>query len=284
MTRRKSRANIGAYFPALLVGFIGLSLLLMSSARAELVFSEVRPGITAGANYTSGDPDAPPVLILHGFLQTHEFYTVRRLHESLAESGYTVLSPTLSLGIDKRKQSLDCEAIHTHDLYEDVEEIDHWVKWLNGKHGKPVVLIGHSAGGVVMTRYLESNPEASVAHSILVSLSYLRGEDKGRRTGPLGEYKLGFCETYPSPPAAYRSYVEWGAEKMLLALRNAASRVSVILGSADERIRKDWRDLLSSSEVQITNVDGANHFFDSEHEFDLLDAVEELLAEHTSEN
>jgi pimeloyl-ACP methyl ester carboxylesterase len=273
-----------AYFPALLVGFIGLSLLLVSPARAELVFSEVRRGITAGANYTPGEPDAATVLILHGFLQTHHFYTVRRLHESLAESGYTVLSPTLSLDIDKRKQSLDCEAIHTHDLETDVEEIAHWVNWLNDKIGMPVVLLGHSAGGMVMTRYLDSYPESPVSHSILVSLSYLLGEDKGHQTGPLGEYKLGYCETYPSPPAAYRSYVEWDAEKMLLALRNAGARVSVILGSADERIREDWRDLLSKSEVQITNVEGANHFFDSEHEFDLLDAVEELLAEHTSEN
>ncbi len=265
-----------------IAGYLLLGLLFVSSARAELVFSEVRPGIAASAKYASGEPDAAVVLILHGFLQTHDFYTVRRLHESLAESGYTVLSPTLSLGIDKRKQSLDCEAIHTHGLADDVAEIEHWVSWLNDKHQKPVVLLGHSAGGMVMTRYLESNPEATVGHSILVSLSYLRGVDKGKQTGPLGEYKLGFCEKYPSPPAAYRSYVEWNAGQMLSALRNAGPKVSVILGSSDERIREDWRDMLTSSDVQITNIEGANHFFDSEHEFDLLDAVEELLAEHAS--
>jgi len=281
-TQSQATPKMVTQFFRLFTGPVCLILLLVPTAQAELVYSEVRPGITASAHYTPGDEEAVPVIILHGFLQTHSFHTVQRLHDSLAESGYALLSPNLSLGIDKRKQSLSCEAIHTHDLDMDVGELAHWVEWLHRKHGKPVVLIGHSAGGVVITRYLETKPESPVNRGVLVSLSYLKGSDKGKAMGPLGDYKLGFCETYPSPPAAFRSYVDWDSSKMLQALQNAHGRVSVILGTADERIGKDWRGLLTEGGVRIVNIEGANHFFDSAHEFDLLEAVEEVLSEEVA--
>ncbi len=81
--------------------------------RVEL---EVAPGLTAAAAYWQGEADMPPVLIAHGFLQTREFPTVSRLAESLADFGYSVLKPSLSLGIDRRTKSLACEAIHTHSM------------------------------------------------------------------------------------------------------------------------------------------------------------------------
>ena len=73
------------------------------SARIEL---EVVPGITAEADYWPGEADKPAVLILHGFLQTREFPTVRRLAEALADEGYSVLTPSLTLGLNRRRQSL----------------------------------------------------------------------------------------------------------------------------------------------------------------------------------
>ncbi len=43
-------------------------------------------------------------MILHGFMLTHNFQTVKQLAESLHESGYTVLTPSLSLGLTNEKQ------------------------------------------------------------------------------------------------------------------------------------------------------------------------------------
>jgi pimeloyl-ACP methyl ester carboxylesterase len=257
---------------------LGIGLMLaVPSAWSGTVESEVGPGLSASALYSPGDDDAPVVLILHGFLQTHNFYTVRRLHDSLADEGYTVLSPTLSLGIHKRVQSLDCEALHLHDLDGDVAELAHWVAWLQRRHGKPVVLIGHSAGGHVMTRYLHEHGDAPVAMGILVSLSHLRGSEKGQVQGDVGEYSLSYCEKYMTPPAAYRSYVDWGREQMLAAIQAHSGAIAVILGSDDDRIEASWRQVLTDGGVNVLNIDGANHFFDSAHEFDLLEAVEALL-------
>jgi len=263
---------------------LGLCMVLMLQQQvlAEQVFLEVKPGISASANYSPGEEGAPSVLILHGFLQTHGFSTVRRLHESLAESGYTVLSPNLSLGIDKRKQSLSCEAIHTHALEDDVAELAIWVDWLQKQHARPVVLVGHSAGGLMMTRYLSEHPQAPVSKQILISLSYLEGAPVANPDGPIAEYRLGFCEKYVSIPAAYESYVGWDAEAMLDAIKAARDRTAVILGSGDPRIKAEWRGLLAGSGINVINVEGANHFFDNAHEFDLLEAVEEILADESA--
>ena len=141
----------------------------------------------------------------------------------------------------------------------------------------PAVLIGHSAGGHVMTRYLHEHADAPVASGILVSLSYLRGIEKGSPEGPIGEYSLSYCESYKTPIAAYRSYVDWGQEQMLAAIRAHTTPTTVILGSNDDRIESSWRQILAQGGVNVVNIDGANHFFDSAHEFDLLEAVETLL-------
>lgn len=253
-------------------------LILAATARAQVVESEVSPGVRAFAEYSPGEEGAEVVLILHGFLQTHNFYTVKRLHDSLAESGFSVLSPTLSLGIDKRTQSLGCEALHLHDLPGDVAELAHWVEWLHKKHGRDVVLIGHSAGGVVMTRYLYDNKDAPVKRGIMISLSYLRGTEHKAGKEPMGEYSLGFCNKYATLPQAYLSYVDWNQEKIIASIRGYRNPVSLILGSGDDRLDPEWRRILADSGVDIVNIDGANHFFDSAHEFDLLEAVENILA------
>ncbi|MGB0721174.1 MAG: alpha/beta hydrolase [Gammaproteobacteria bacterium] len=248
----------------------------------QTVEAPVAPGVVARAAYSGEghETGGNPVLILHGFLQTHDFFTVRRLHQSLADADYPVLSPTLSLGISGRAQSLGCEAVHLHTLDDDVAELHHWVQWLYGRQGRPVVLIGHSAGGLVITRYLEAYPDAPVARAILVSVSDLLGGERAdaRTEGDLEEFSLGFCQRYVSTREAYNSYSRWDARSMLDAMIGFRGPVAVILGSADDRIDVSWRNLLRESGIRVVNVEGADHFFDSAHEFDLLEAVEGLLA------
>ena len=91
---------------------------------------ELRSGLTAVSDYWPGEADLPAILILHGFLQTREFQTVRRLAEALSDEGYSVLLPSLTLGLDRRRQSVACEAIHTHSMQQDVDELRAWIDWL----------------------------------------------------------------------------------------------------------------------------------------------------------
>lgn len=261
-------------------GGILLLWLISFSAFAETVRLEVQPGIIATASYSTGSADKPPVLILHGFLQTNQFPTVHNLAGALAESDFTVLDPTLSLGITSRKQSQPCEALHLQTLDDDVAELAQWVEWLRRRSQRRVVLMGHSAGGHVITRYLHDHPDAPVSQVVLISLGFPTGHPlkvEPREADAIGRYALGFCQKYPTTPRAFHSYVDWGPRQMLETMQNGAVRPSVILGSGDRRIKPSWINEMREGGVNLLVVEGANHFFDDAHEFDLLDAVETLL-------
>ncbi|MCW9048671.1 MAG: alpha/beta hydrolase, partial [Gammaproteobacteria bacterium] len=146
-------------------------LLISSTAIAQPVQLK-NNNLIMNAEYLEGTNTQNPVIILHGLLQTHQFTTVSRLATALNEAGYTVLSPSLSLGINNRKTSLSCEAIHTHSMDSDSDELKLWIDWLNEKSGKDINLIGHSAGGPTVLNYLETHNANLIKKVILISLSY----------------------------------------------------------------------------------------------------------------
>ncbi len=271
---------------------LGCLLLASSPARTETIINRQANGVIATAQWLAGDQDKEVVLILHGFLQTREFFTVRRLGEALSELGYSVLMPTLSLGIDNRRQSLACEAIHTHSLEQDVQEIGSWVNWLHRQTDKKVSLIGHSAGSLELLAYLASTSDPPIDQAILISLvAFAQGpiakeneEDRQRAlrqmTGDgnaLSNYRLAFCDIYTTTPANYLSYMAWNGNKTLENLNNLPVVPTILLGGEDRRLGEDWLPSLRQTGVEVVLIEGANHFFDHEHEFDLLDNVTELL-------
>ena len=238
--------------------FIWLSMAL--PARGEIVELPMPNGVIATAEFRRGDVAKPAVLILHGFLQTRDFPTVRRLADALVESGYTVLAPTLSLDIANRSRSLACEAIHTHSMEKDVEEIWRWLDWLASAVPSPIVAIGHSAGSVHLLAQANERPHPRVIAMVLVSLTYF-GDAPADREGPQHrrqaeadlaagiaeprEYGLSFCASYPTLPAAYLSYVKWNEQRLkdgFLALEGV--KVHLILGGSDPRIDWGWIDEL----------------------------------------
>ena len=252
-------------------------------------------GQVIAADYLQGTNNAPPVLILHGFLQTKEFPTVSRLVTVLQDMGYSVLNPTLSLGISDRKQSLPCEAIHTHSLDSNADEIKQWVEWLHEKTGKSVTFIGHSAGGPVMLKYMEDSNAKFIDHTILISLSHfsagamardnevqaekaLKVIDSGSDT--LGTYALSYCETYPTYASKFLSYYNWDRAKISSVVGRFNDRITIIIGSGDKRIDSAWQQQLQKQHNKVILIEGANHFFDQAHEFDLAAAIEEILTEN----
>lgn len=260
------------------------------SAQMEL---DMAQGIVAEADYWPGAADRPAILILHGFLQTREFPTVRRLAESLAEEGFSVLAPTLTLGLNRRRQSLACEAIHTHSMQQDVAELLAWTGWLAERTGKSPVLIGHSSGGVQLAAMLDSKRDLAVDQVVMISLTYF-GEEQGsersrtlmaragddliRDREAISAYPLVFCDDYVTTAANYLSYLGWGRARLEQALISAPTPVTVVYGDKDRRIDSDWLDALRLGGVTVRPVPGANHFFDLAHEFDLFDEVAQLIA------
>jgi dienelactone hydrolase len=249
-------------------------------------------GKLATASYQRGQPDRPAVLLLHGFLQTRNFPTVASAGDALATAGYSVLMPTLSLGISRRNQSLPCEAVHTHSLQEDVAELGYWTRWLADRGHTQIVLVGHSFGSVQILSYLNGKPAPAVAKAILISLTDVEvKQDANQRAklaaslrerathnaGALAEAEFGHCKKYVAPTAALLSYLSITRESILVDLRKPPVPVEVLLGSADDRMGADWAAKLRERGVTVTMIGGANHFFDNQHEFDLQDALLQSL-------
>ncbi|MEW5771236.1 MAG: alpha/beta fold hydrolase [Pseudomonadota bacterium] len=259
--------------------------------RAETVELTLPSRLVARAEFRQGDADKPAVLLLHGFLQTHQFPTIHRLTDGLAGDGYTVLAPTLSLGLPYRAQSMACEAIHRHTVGDDVAELDAWVKWLKARKVKEILLAGHSMGSITSIAYLTGRPDRGVTRLIGISIiegSLKHGEQsraplirrlrdevrRGRRE--VEQHQFSFCQQYYSTPASLLSYLEWGPERILAGIDRVKVPVSMIMGSRDDRLGADWIPRLRKTRARVIVIDGANHFMDGQYEFDLYD---QFLAE-----
>lgn len=269
-----------------------LCLACSLSARAEKVELVMPNKLVARADFRKGANDKPAVLLMHGFLQTFEFPTIFRLLEALHGAGYTVLAPSLTLNVPTRRQSLACEAIHTHTVEGNSREIEAWVKWLRQRQAGDVVLLGHSFGSAQLLAYLGARPDPAVKKLIAVSMieaqSTLNRQELARVNAQLksrmarGDIQplaqpVSFCKKLNATPASLLSYLEWTPEHVLKRVKRLSLPATFVMGSSDERLGKDWINRLHQGRAKIRVIQGANHFMDGEHEFDLHELVLEEL-------
>ncbi|MHB9118578.1 MAG: alpha/beta fold hydrolase [Burkholderiales bacterium] len=276
------------------MGFAALFLALIFTGRAavaETVEAKLPTGIVASADFRAGKAGMPALLLVHGFLQTRSAPPLSRLAEMLSDAGYTVLSPTLSLGISRRNHSLACEAIHLHTLEGEAAEIGIWVDWLVRKHYPNIVLIGHSTGSKSILFYLGKTPNPAVRKAVLASLvpddSSNSDRDKARQQlkaqhtkgkENLERFSMSYCHNnYMTTPSAYLSYAVYGADQTLGLLDKSKVPVEIILGGADTLMEKGWPQKALKHGASITLIKSAGHFFDGPQEFDFADAVEAQL-------
>ncbi|MBS1145853.1 MAG: hypothetical protein H6R08_29 [Proteobacteria bacterium] len=270
--------------------FYLLILLFPTAIQAGVIDLEMRPGIRTSAEYLVGDRSKPAVLLLHGFLQTREFHTVATLGNSLHGAGYTVLMPTLSLNIPNRTQSLACEAIHRHSMDEDIAEITRWVSWLKSRGHQRIVLVGHSFGSLQLLAYLNAQPDAAVEAYIGTSLIETRiapmsrpaliaqlNDRVQRKQHDLVTQTVSLCRKYTAPPEDLLSYVVWDQARTLNAVKDSPVRMLLIMGDADKMLGRNWIKALQHIQAPMVIVQGANHFMDAEHEFDLLEHTLDFL-------
>lgn len=268
---------------ALLLALCWISL----AAHATPVELKLSGKLVAKAEYRQGVPSKPAVLFLHGFLQTHEFPTIHRLIEGVGDNGHAVLAPTLSLGITHRRQSLACEAIHTHTMNDALREIDAWVKWLKARHDGPIILVGHSFGSIEALAYLAGKPDPAISGFIGISIVEGRTKMNAMETARLLKemrravktgtprvttQQFSFCQKYQATPASLLSYLEWTPQRVLDTAATLAQPNLFIMGGRDDRLGESWVGELKKRNRVIV-IAGANHFMDGEHEFDLLDVI-----------
>lgn len=268
--------------PLHVAALLGVICLLAGSACAETVEASLPGGTMAEAEFHSGQQGKPAVLLLHGFLQTRQAPPVSRLTASLADRGYTVLAPTLTLGIGRRAQSLACEAVHAHTIDQDIAEIDFWIKWLAAKGYDRIAVVGHSLGSMQLLQYLAHTPHPAVKRALLSSLIPVRSDRYSERPyrsddkQALSRFTLSFChKNYVAPRHAFLTYARNGrAAAILRQMGKVRVPVEVILGDADKTMERSWPGALRKSGATVKLIPKAGHFFDGAQEFDLADAIE----------
>lgn len=262
------------------------------ASHGSVIEAELPSGKIASADFHVGKGGLPAVLILHGFLQTRAFPTVASTMEALSTAGYTVVAPTLSLGISRRNKSLPCEAVHLHTLDEDVAEVAFWVRWLAQKGHTRIMLVGHSFGNLQLLTYLNRHPVPAVKQVLMISLTDVEVRQNAqqrariaqdlrdrvaRRDRTLAEIAFGHCRKYVGPPDALLSYQALSRDSILDSLAQSPVPAEVIMGGKDERMGADWVTRLASRGIAVRMIPGASHFFDNQYEFDLQDAVLQTL-------
>jgi esterase/lipase len=273
-----------------------LLYLLLPPLPAAAASLEVKlpTGITVYAEYHRGLPSMPAVLLLHGFQQIHQSEPMNSLGSNLASKGYTVLIPTISLGVNKRRQSMACEAVHTYTYKEEVAEIAYWMNWLDNKGYKTIIPAGFSStGNVGLLIYNAQVSHPAVKKIILVSPNptfFDLAERQKIRTAmntkqtasrkKLGAFTLGYCKkNYFATAANYQSYTQYDESKFVELIRQSPVPAELILGSADTILPAAWLTQLKvlKAPARTTIIDQANHFFADTAEFDLTDAVENII-------
>jgi pimeloyl-ACP methyl ester carboxylesterase len=268
--------------------FLGLTLL--QPASGQEITLEMPNHLIARANYQPGKDNQPAVLLLHGFLQTQEFHTVYSMLEGLHEQGYTVLAPTLTLGVPYRNQSLACEAIHTNTIEDDSAEIGTWLSWLETRQHGPIILVGHSTGSTELLAYLSRHKDPRIKKLIGASIieGSLEGGEQTRikliaslkqrikaKDHSLVTHQLSFCSHYTATPESLLSYLRWSPRRILDAARASDIPITFIMGSDDHRMPSGWIEQLKKTGKTIRIIEGAGHFLDGVHEFDLQDILNE---------
>ncbi|MCU7940946.1 MAG: hypothetical protein KZQ74_03685 [gamma proteobacterium symbiont of Bathyaustriella thionipta] len=98
-----------------------------------------------------------------------------------------------------------------------------------------------------------------------------------QKNNSLNIFELLYCKKYPTSAQNFLSYSQFSKEKISEHLKKITIKKSLILGTKDKIINQQWNMGLSQYNIDIIVIDGADHFFDYEYEFDLFDSVENIL-------
>jgi pimeloyl-ACP methyl ester carboxylesterase len=263
-----------------------------SSSQASEIEEVLPNGMLAVAEYSQGDTNKPAILLLHGFLTVHTFNLISNIASEMADNHYSILAPTLTLGISKRKSTLDCSALHLHNMESDLGEIEWWVNWLIKKGHKKIILMGHSSGSVELVNYINQYKHPEVVKFIGLSIIPLGDKNNSHfvisvrkatrllasKNNDIQTFTLGYCiDNYSAPATEFMSYGEWNSDRILKTLRSIKIHKKIIMGSDDIPVYPDWIKDLGNTGSTIEVIKGADHFFGNGTEFELYDSISQGL-------
>ncbi len=267
--------------------------------KAGEVVIKVGGGVRAVAEWSvpeGADPkEKGAVLWLHGLFQTHRMADpVSTQRELWTEAGFPVLSPTLSLGIDMRREPYKCDGVLDTTFEESVEEINRWIEWLKGKGIKKIVLAGHSMGGLQVLYFVSKYRIPEVKGVVAVAPSKGLGIkndvfEKAERLikGGRGKeiIKTGFFYCEEARVTARTVYSYYKERHLGKILKDIKIPVLIVWGTLDKRVEDlpGFIKPFAGKNVRIEKVELADHFFRDLFAEDLSIAVTEFLEEILSD-
>lgn len=246
------------------------------------------------------------VLMTHGTLAHGQMEIMSTLQNLLKDNGVNSLSITLSLGLNNRHGMYDCKVPHSHKHQDAMHEIDGWVEWLGHKKSGPITLLGHSRGGNQTAWYASENNSAAFDKVVLIapatwneekaSSAYQKRYKKQLDTiqaKAQALVKLGkgrqlmehtdfiYCADTSVTAEAFVSYYQPDLRMDTPTLLTKINKpVMVFAGSQDTVVKgliEAVRPLDDGKSIQLTVIDGADHFFRDLYAEEIVEAMLEFM-------
>ncbi len=273
-----------------------LALALLSFGEPVSIFIDFEgKKLKANAEWSVPEGVKPRVAILwlHGLFQTHRMREpISQQREFWVSEGYPVLSPTLTLGVNDRKEPYDCSYPLDHPYELNIEEIKEWVRWLKGQGVERIILAGHSMGGQEVIHAAEelSKDKAVVGvlavapakgvprkHPLLKKAGQLVEKGEGKK---LLETSFFYCQK--TKVSARTLYTYYGIDRNIgRSLQRIEVPVLIVWGGEDDRV-KDLPTFLEpylKENIRVEVIDYADHFFRDLAAEDLRDIAIEFFGE-----
>ncbi|BBP42294.1 alpha/beta hydrolase [Thiosulfativibrio zosterae] len=279
-----------------LAGLLGLALMFSQNAFAEAVQIKAN-GLTVNGDLQLADGKTLQdgvVLFTHGTWMNQDYSTAKMLKKNLTEAGQSVLAISLSLGMDNRKEiaMTSCDRPHTHKHTDALTEIDAWVKWLEKQGVKDITLVGHSRGGNQTAWYASlHNDDKAIKQVVLFAPQLWSWEDEvaeyqtkyqqdlnalvkkandlvkaGKGDTLMPKTNFVYCKESPVSAASFADYYQNNPMMDTLhVLPNIQKPVLVFAGTDDKVVvdlpKKIEPILEAHNNIEVFEVDGADHFF-----------------------
>lgn len=230
------------------------------------------------------------VLMLHGTLAHNRMEIVQTMSDLLNEEGVNTLTVNLGYGLDKRAEGmLDCAIEHTHKHEDAITEVQLWMDWLKEQGAEKVTLWGHSRGGNQIAWYASENDSDMIDKVVLVApatwdatksssgyeerygkpLADIMGEAEtliadGKGSEIMAVPGFVYCQDAKATAESIVSYYKDDERKDTpTVLAKVSKPVMVFIGSEDDVVADlpEKLEAKSQDNVQVTTIDGADHFF-----------------------
>ena len=289
-------------------GILAIALAASTATAEAKEVTLAHNGLTLNANLelAAGKQIADgAILITHAGLAHGRMETIAYLQQLLAESGYSTLAITLSLGVNDRHGMFDCKATHRHHFADAATEIGVWVDWLKQQGAKPVILLGHSRGASQTALYAAERDNDGVKAVVLLAPDTQATNDAAayqqRHNTPLapvlkeaqelvaagkGDTVLEhtgilFCTDTVVTADTIVSY--YGPDPRLDApylIPKIKKPVLMVIAGNDELVagfQDKFVPLADGKRVQMKVVEGAGHFFRDLYSDDAVEAIKSFL-------